>query len=257
MTTTVIPQTSIPFECVCKYQYEEFPQGSVIYNETDGEGWCFTAYCNATFKVYDESGCCFHYVCEYCMGPDETPKQPGEKWQSNCQECECGINSSNVHCKPVECPVQQNVTCEKTGQVVVNETVDCCQKIRCECDLKLCSISNHTCLEGFKPLISIQNGSCCPDYYCQPKAVCVHNNTEYQPGANVPTDKCEVCKCGSSVDTATKLHVLECSPVQCDTDCQPGFEYQLVPGDCCGKCVQKSCVVVLPGNETEIIEVSN
>lgn len=32
--------------------------GSVIYNETDGEGWCFTAYCNATCKIEKQSRPC-------------------------------------------------------------------------------------------------------------------------------------------------------------------------------------------------------
>ncbi|KAI1895641.1 hypothetical protein AGOR_G00108320 [Albula goreensis] len=253
----------------------------MVYNETDGDGWCFTAYCNATCKIEKQSRPCQTTVSPpisstiamtttpasaitttssqpttSAPGCDKLnpPRKPGEKWQSKeCEECECNEDNT-VHCKPVECSVQPNITCDKAGEVVVTEIVDCCKKSRCVCDVKTCPASNHSCQEGFKPVIVMQNGSCCPEYECLPKPVCVHNNTEYQPGASIPTDNCQKCKCGDSVDPDTKLHVVECTPIECDKYCQQGFEYEVVPGKCCGKCVQKSCVVVL-GNETHVIEV--
>ncbi|KAJ8344254.1 hypothetical protein SKAU_G00315830 [Synaphobranchus kaupii] len=130
--------------------------------------------------------------------------QPGEKWESNCQECECPMDSTIPLCKPLECSILPNKTCDKPGQVPVIETVDCCKKVTC--------------------------------------------------GASVPTDKCEECKCSSTVDPETKLHSVECTPMKCDENCQPGSEYEAVPGECCGKCVEKSCVVTLPDNKTQIIE---
>ncbi|KAJ8344260.1 hypothetical protein SKAU_G00315890 [Synaphobranchus kaupii] len=209
---------------------------------------------HSPIKAYDESGCCFHYECEYCLGPNGTTKEPGEKWESNCQECECPMNSTTPLCKPLECSILPNKTCDKPGQVPVIETVDCCKKVTCECNVDTCPETNHTCSEGFKPIIITPKGSCCPEYDCQPKPVCVHNETEYQPGASVPTDKCEECKCSSTVDPETKLHSVECTPMKCDENCQLGSEYEAVPGECCGKCVEKSCVVTLPDNKTQIIE---
>lgn len=38
--------------------------------------------------------------------------------------------------------------------------------------------------------------------------------------------------------------------------CLQGYEYQMEPGKCCGKCVQKSCVFTTPDNTTHVIEVS-
>uniref|UniRef100_A0A4W5KWA0 VWFC domain-containing protein n=1 Tax=Hucho hucho TaxID=62062 RepID=A0A4W5KWA0_9TELE len=87
-----------------------------------------------------------------------------------------------------------------------------------------------------------------------PKDVCVFNNTEYQPGANVPEDKCKNCVCGDRVDAQTHLHIIECQPTECDTHCQQGYDHQAVPGQCCGKCVQTSCVVMLPDNTTHTIQ---
>ncbi|KAG9336341.1 hypothetical protein JZ751_002688, partial [Albula glossodonta] len=123
-----------------------------------------------------------------------------EKWQSKeCEECECNEDNT-VHCKPVECSVQPNITCDKAGEVVVTEIVDCCKKSRCE-----------------------------------PKPVCVHNNTEYQPGASIPTDNCQKCKCGDSVDPDTELHVVECTPIECDKYCQQVGQTWTPPDDNCVK----------------------
>ncbi|XP_036390593.1 mucin-5B-like [Megalops cyprinoides] len=154
-----------------------------------------------------------------CTGPDGKPKMAGETWQSNCQQCECDADSNGVQCKPVDCPIHTNITCDKQGQVMLNETVDCCQQSKCE-----------------------------------PKSVCVFNNTEYQPGASISTDGCRQCQCGDSAASDSPLHAIECHPTPCDTHCQLGFEYQVVSGQCCGKCVQKSCVIALPDNTTHLIQ---
>ncbi|KAG7473977.1 hypothetical protein MATL_G00101660 [Megalops atlanticus] len=189
-----------------------------------------------------------------CTGPDGKPKMAGETWQSNCQQCECDADSNSVQCKPVDCPIHTNITCDKQGQVMLNETVDCCQQSQCVCDVKLCPLLNMSCPVGFTPEIHIQEGSCCPGYKCQPKSVCVFNNTEYQPGASIPTDGCRQCQCGNSAAPDSPLHAIECRPTSCDTHCQLGFEYQVVSGQCCGKCVQKSCVITLPDNTTHLIQ---
>uniref|UniRef100_A0A8C6SHT4 VWFD domain-containing protein n=1 Tax=Neogobius melanostomus TaxID=47308 RepID=A0A8C6SHT4_9GOBI len=57
---------------------------------------------------------------------------------------------------------------------------------------------------------------------------------------------CEKCVCSMRKDPVTFLHLLDCEPIPCDTNCAPGYVYQLRPGECCGKCVQTHCVVNLP-----------
>ena len=37
----------------------------------------------------------------------------------------------------------------------------------------------------------------------------------------MPSDQCEDCKCSSDVDPDTKLHSVECTPVNCNETCQP------------------------------------
>ena len=59
------------------------------------------------------------------------PTQFGETWYSNCQKCTCNADTLSVQCEPVKCPAQEIVTCKKYGEVLVNETVDCCQINTC------------------------------------------------------------------------------------------------------------------------------
>uniref|UniRef100_A0AAZ3R2I9 Uncharacterized protein n=1 Tax=Oncorhynchus tshawytscha TaxID=74940 RepID=A0AAZ3R2I9_ONCTS len=121
-----------------------------------------------------------------CTGPDGQPKQFGETWYSNCQKCTCNADTLSVQCEPVKYPPQEIVTCKKYGEVLVNETVDCCQI--------------NTCV---------------------PKPVCVHNNTEYTVRSDTsltlwqnrlgefwspPSDRCVKYEC-----TKTNNHSLDCN----------------------------------------------
>nr|XP_046204828.1 mucin-2-like [Oncorhynchus gorbuscha] len=190
--------------------------------------------------------------CDICPLPNGEWKEANETWVSNCQECVCDPYSLEIQCQPMACQHQPPLTCNQEGQVKGVETVDCCQKDKCECDVTRCSTSKITCPVGFETEATM--GVCCLTYQCVPKNVCVFNNTEYQPGANVPGDKCKNCVCGDSVDAQSHLHIIECHPTECDTHCQQGYDHQAVPGQCCGKCVQTSCVVMLPDNTTHTIQ---
>ncbi|XP_031686923.1 mucin-5AC [Oncorhynchus kisutch] len=190
--------------------------------------------------------------CDICPLPNGEWKEANETWVSNCQECVCDPYSLEIQCQPMACQHQPPLTCDQEGQVKVVETVDCCQKDKCECDVTRCSTSKITCPVGFETEATM--GVCCLTYQCVPTDVCVFNNTEYQPGANVPGDKCKNCVCGDSVDAQSHLHIIECHPTECDTHCQQGYDHQAVPGQCCGKCVQTSCVVMLPDNTTHTIQ---
>uniref|UniRef100_UPI0037E952F8 mucin-2-like n=1 Tax=Semicossyphus pulcher TaxID=241346 RepID=UPI0037E952F8 len=67
---------------------------------------------------------------------------------------------------------------------------------------------------------------------------------------------CLECYCGPKMDPITKLNIIQCTPIVCNTNCSEGFKYQAVPEECCGKCVQKSCFLIAPENTTHIIEVN-
>ncbi|KAF7659858.1 hypothetical protein LDENG_00292200 [Lucifuga dentata] len=194
-------------------------------------------------------------VSTCCTGPGGKPKQPGEIWQSECQQCVCDEDTMSVQCEPVTCPTQEPPTCDKEGEVLVNQTVDCCERLTCECDAKHCSLPTQKCKLGFELEINISNDSCCPSYTCVPKGVCVFNDTEYKPGMDVPKNSCEICHCGETQDPNTKLNVIECTPKPCSTQCPQGFVYEIISGQCCGRCKKISCVIELPGITAEIIVI--
>lgn len=37
----------------------------------------------------------------------------------------------SVQCVPLTCPTQEPITCNKEGEVLVNRTVDCCERHQC------------------------------------------------------------------------------------------------------------------------------
>ncbi|XP_018420401.1 PREDICTED: intestinal mucin-like protein [Nanorana parkeri] len=46
---------------------------------------------------------------------------------------------------------------------------------------------------------------------------------------------------------------ITCEPIVCNTDCQMGYSFKEIDGQCCGKCVQEFCVLnntvpIKPGN---------
>ncbi|XP_040893938.1 mucin-2-like isoform X2 [Toxotes jaculatrix] len=194
-------------------------------------------------------------VTSCCTGPDGQPKQLGETWQTDCQQCACDKDTLSVQCKPVTCPTQQPVTCTEEGEVLVNRTVDCCERLTCECDKSRCS-SPPKCKVGFELDVHISNDSCCQSYLCVPKGVCVFNYTEYKPTMDFSKNPCETCHCTENQDPNTKLNIIDCHVIQCLTTCPEGHVYEPKPGKCCGSCKRTSCVLDLPGSTPIIINPS-
>ncbi|XP_028285773.1 mucin-5AC-like [Parambassis ranga] len=156
-------------------------------------------------------------VSSCCTGPDGKPKQVGDTWRSDCHQCVCHKDTLSVQCEPVTCPQPEPVICTE-GEVLVNSTVDCCKIQKCE-----------------------------------PKGVCVFNHTEYKPGQAFFKSPCEPCNCTDYQDPNTKLNRLQCKIIDCYTKCSEGHVYKEIPGECCGVCVQASCVVKVPGFTIPII----
>ncbi|KAH0620984.1 hypothetical protein JD844_021940, partial [Phrynosoma platyrhinos] len=62
------------------------------------------------------------------------------------------------------------------------------------------------------------------------------------PGSEVLGSKCQQCLCTHEQDKNTLLNVITCGHVPCNVTCERGYSLVLYPGECCGKCVQTSCV---------------
>ncbi|XP_052318474.1 mucin-5AC-like isoform X50 [Oncorhynchus keta] len=236
--------------CNTKYNEKYLNNQTQMTNKTK-EG-CFCPSKTVLFSTYSDT--CV--VSCGCTGPDGNPKMPGDTWESGCQQCTCDMDSMIVQCQPITCPTPATPICNETGYRLVNKTEGCCQKYTCECDALLCPKVMMDCQPGWEAIISTSISSCCPEYTCVPKGVCVYNNIEYQPGAEVPEGTCENCICSSTMDPSTKLNNIVCTNISCDTTCSQGFQYQAIPGQCCGKCVQTSCVVTMPDKTKHTIQVN-
>ncbi|XP_075325255.1 intestinal mucin-like protein [Odontesthes bonariensis] len=242
-------------EPTCNDGYnKKFQADSEAFADYTKEG-CFCPHGTTLFNtVYDTcvTSC-------GCVGPDGKPKQPGDTWTSDCNTCVCDEDSMSIDCQPVQCPAVQRPNCSEPGHQLVNKTNGCCTTPSCECSVNLC-VGPITCPLGFQ--VAVTNGTCCQSYDCVPKGVCLYDMTEFKPGAKIPTSAqpspCQECYCGPKMDPITKLNIITCKPVVCNTSCSEGFEYQTATDKCCGTCVQKSCIFTTPDNLTmHIIEVND
>ncbi|KAM4743671.1 mucin-5B-like [Anableps anableps] len=261
-------------EPTCNDRYNKKFQADVTSAANSTKEGCFCPQGTTLFNpVYDTCVA----SCD-CVGPDGKPKQPGEIWTSECNTCECDQDSMGVRCEPVTCPEVQSPNCTEPGQQLLNKTEGCCTTQTC---------APVACAPGFQ--LHMTNRSCCPSYECVPKGVCVYDMTEFKPGAKIPTAQtlseapleepsgatassgpadeqdesvnpaaCQECYCGPTTDPTTKLNIITCRPVVCNTSCSEGFEYQMAMNECCGSCVQKSCIFTTSESKTvHIIEVNN
>uniref|UniRef100_A0A8C7X1W1 Zmp:0000001332 n=1 Tax=Oryzias sinensis TaxID=183150 RepID=A0A8C7X1W1_9TELE len=208
-------------------------------------------FCPEGMKLFNRhSGICVK-KCG-CLDPQGIPREFNETFEYQCQECTCSKSTKIVTCTPKTCPQLAVPTCTE-GFVLVNQTSPedpCCPFLTCQCQVSKCKNVDSECKAGHKAVVKILEGKCCPELICEPKNVCVYNGTEYMPKSSFPTSKCQDCTCSNEVDRTTGLLKINCSPRQCDQKCAKGFVYEETnSGDCCGKCVQKYCVVSVNGTD--------
>ncbi|KAI7814001.1 putative mucin-5AC-like [Triplophysa rosa] len=122
-----------------------FSTGSVIYNKTDGDGWCYTAKCVKTEEkkcdVVVTQGPCPTTVPPTTVPPTTSgncdyhvpPLRNGESVNvGNCHVDTCmngTIEHAPVQCGPVKYPVCEN----QYPPVKVPDESGCCYKYECQC----------------------------------------------------------------------------------------------------------------------------
>ncbi|KFV53055.1 Mucin-2, partial [Gavia stellata] len=191
-----------------------------------------------------------------CVGVDKIPREFGEKFTVDCQDCICLEGENGIVCGPHECPKQNKMSCDGEGFYEVNEVNSedpCCPIVTCKCNTSLCTAKARKCTLGFEVHSYIPSGQCCPVYECVPKRVCVHENAEFLPNSSVFVDKCQNCFCTNEVNVSTQLNIISCEHIPCNTYCEPGYERQPVKGECCGRCVQTKCVIHTASNSDLIL----
>ncbi|XP_054027982.1 mucin-5B [Dryobates pubescens] len=84
---------------------------------------------------------------------------------------------------------------------------------------------------------------------------CVINGTVYLAGMSTETNSCQKCTCSSEKDPATGENKVKCEAQQCETSCQPGYQYMVEDGECCGKCVEVACRIKLANDTIHVLKV--
>ncbi|XP_064846233.1 intestinal mucin-like protein [Oncorhynchus masou masou] len=227
---------------------DDNPDESRMNFTTEG---CF---CPDGMKLFNkDSGICVD-KCG-CIDPEGVPREFNERFEYKCQDCVCLESTKTVTCKPKVCSKPPVEICTGPGFVYVNQTDPsdpCCSNLACRCDSSTCPTTDMNCPIGFIPVVSVPEGKCCPEHTCEPKRVCLHKGVEYLPNSKVPGSECQECTCTNKVDPKSGHYQIDCGFMQCDEDCEKGYEYQ-EPGyssdDCCGKCVQTHCVLQINGTK--------
>ncbi|XP_059190821.1 LOW QUALITY PROTEIN: mucin-5AC-like [Centropristis striata] len=165
-TTTATEKPSSPATtgrttlCFCKYMDQIFSPGSLMYNKTDGDGWCFTAYCNLTCNV--------EKIARQCHST--TPSTPTGNTISSSPGPTKNIFSTPPR-PPTDCsylkPPRKDGESWKPNNCTTSTCVD--GKVITE-HVKCKSLTKPVCDNGHPPTRVYDEGGCCFHYEC--KCIC-------------------------------------------------------------------------------------
>ncbi|KAL1270521.1 hypothetical protein QQF64_029537 [Cirrhinus molitorella] len=171
----------------CFVNGTHFQSGDIIYNVTDGFGWCFTAYCNATCDIVKISSSCqtppspsippetTTYSSSSTTTSSSGPTQPVTFISTSNTDTEVTTTTFGPKCNAIDPPRQPNDTWQSGCQMCVceSETLTVrCQPITCPvsppvtCDkpgqvlvnttVDCCEISECSCDMNLCPIPTIQ-----------------------------------------------------------------------------------------------------
>ncbi|XP_078112237.1 LOW QUALITY PROTEIN: mucin-5B-like [Sander vitreus] len=173
--------------CVCIVNGTSHRSGDLVYNVTDGLGWCYVAYCNASCKVDTQSSLCpttqpsttarsttavigtttkapissTTTIPTSSPTPSTTastttvdcndvnpPRKNGQSWKvSNCTTATCTNGKVTETATP--CPTVQQPICANGRQVVkVYDDNGCCFHYECECVCSVWARSHYMTFDG-------------------------------------------------------------------------------------------------------------
>ncbi|XP_013358421.1 PREDICTED: mucin-5AC [Chinchilla lanigera] len=202
-------------------------------------------FCPGSLKLFSTNALvCVPEDCPSCPGPHGEPIQPGQIISVDCQECVCDPITKSLTCHQKACPPPP--TCHMPGFVSVPmkpKAGQCCPQYSCVCNSSYCP-KPQDCPKGSRPTLTHEDGACCPSQNCSWTA-CSVNGTLYQPGSVVSSSLCETCRCEVPSSPNSDGFLISCETQICNTHCPMGFEYQPQQRQCCGECVQKTCVVAV------------
>ncbi|KAF7666855.1 hypothetical protein LDENG_00091240 [Lucifuga dentata] len=120
----------------CFYNGTAYLPGTIIYNISDPEGYCYTSYCNESCEVVFT-----HYQCVVPTSPPKhqdcievhPPRKDGESWkESSCVNGTC--LDGKVSYDYIRCDNKTSVVCENNfPAVIVYDDDHCCDHYECQC----------------------------------------------------------------------------------------------------------------------------
>uniref|UniRef100_A0A3B4XDX1 Mucin 5f n=1 Tax=Seriola lalandi dorsalis TaxID=1841481 RepID=A0A3B4XDX1_SERLL len=199
-----------------------------------------------------EAGVCIDWrsstkgLCEYTCPSPKVYKACGpqveptcELWYSNSPpHCCCSTAMTNLTLEGCYCPKGTTLLSSSS-----NKCVPTCGKRQHYC---MATVVMHLCLTLFAGLL----WPSCKECICEEDTLRVTCRNMSCP--TLPPLSCDQEGQVKVPETAGCCPKEKCVSV---CVCVQGYEYQNVPGQCCGKCVQTSCVVTLQNNSTHTLKV--
>ncbi|KAM8889403.1 mucin-5B-like [Synchiropus picturatus] len=183
--TTKVPEITpitTPTLCICNVNGTIYRPGDTVYNVTDGLGWCYIAFCNASCKTDKRFNPCVTPSTtipatttvfigttppptppptippQFTTPPFTTaldcvhldpPRKNGETWRTeNCTTATCVEGS--VEETATICATPRPVVCANGREPVMVSEDGCCYEKQCECICSTWSKKHYRTFDGFK-----------------------------------------------------------------------------------------------------------